>query len=236
MMTDEMVKHPGCGGVFVETRTASSTNGPWTCDKCGAITQSLDNPHVFQSWGVESLADADVLAATTAVFQQQQTQTDEIDGWTPVFERIIDVREQRTDDGSIIGDRVAVRVMKNGRFCLSHEDKLIHGDKSDSDYDWDWKVDPEAGLSFSREGAAELRGALTAALGEEDRIAVLTQALKSCVVDSFHHDLCGVCKLHLADCDETTVLDDWPDGNESLACAGARARVLLRSFDATEKS
>lgn len=31
-----------CGGRFVETRTPASTNGPWTCDKCGVVTQSID--------------------------------------------------------------------------------------------------------------------------------------------------------------------------------------------------
>jgi len=65
----------------------------------------------------------------------------------------------------------------------------------------------------------------------EEKVAALETALKECAVDTFHSDCCGVCKHHIVDCDKQMVLDDWPDGNESLACAGARARLLLRQTD-----
>jgi len=37
--------HPGCGGKFVETKTKKSSRGPWTCDKCGFVTETVDPRH-----------------------------------------------------------------------------------------------------------------------------------------------------------------------------------------------
>ena len=227
------VEHPGCGGAFVETRTASSTNGPWTCDKCGAITQTID---------------------ATFIGAVRQIEADTDDAWTKVFERFVDEREERDEDGSGSGDRIAVRVMKNGTVNLQVERKLISTDPELSFINHDWSVDPDAGVCTSREGAVQLVDALREALGEEDpkqlaigldrfsrigkgvqeilskHIASLVDALEECAVDSFHKDCCGVCKHHIVDCDETKVLDDFPNGKESLACAGARARVLLHTI------
>jgi hypothetical protein len=33
--------HKQCGGTFQETRTATSLNGPWTCDRCGSVTLAI---------------------------------------------------------------------------------------------------------------------------------------------------------------------------------------------------
>jgi len=37
--------HPVCGGKFVETKTPESLQGPWTCDKCGLVTPTVDRRH-----------------------------------------------------------------------------------------------------------------------------------------------------------------------------------------------
>jgi len=38
------LRHPGCGGLFVEAKT-EGRSGPWTCDACGLVTQTVDPKH-----------------------------------------------------------------------------------------------------------------------------------------------------------------------------------------------
>jgi hypothetical protein len=73
-----------------------------------------------------------------------------------VFRRHVAVDERRGEDGDVIGDRVTVEIARNGSVKLYVEDKFVHGKAEERKYDWDWKVNPEAGLSLSNRGAREL--------------------------------------------------------------------------------
>lgn len=70
----------------------------------------------------------------------------------------------RTDDeGAVMGDRIRVAVDTDGdTVSLLHEWMQTSPDGPDAS--WPWKVDPEAGLSFTALDAEELRDALDEAL------------------------------------------------------------------------
>lgn len=179
-----------------------------------------------------------------------------------LFVRHVTVQEQKDDDGTLLGDRITVEINRHGPAWsgvrLLREDKLVHGEKVDGGDDWDWQVDPDAGLCMTLSQAEELHDALSEGLGyptREDRLTLadgekylkrihdgtkallaeqtvmLARALKKCATDSFHDDLCGVCHHHLVDCDRTMVLDDYPpsEANARHACPGAEARIILKT-------
>jgi hypothetical protein len=178
------------------------------------------------------------------------------------FVRHCAVDERMSDDGTMMGDRIAVKVVRPDALLgdtvrILREWKQVHAADAGDDeksMDWDWKVDPDAGITLSIDQAQELHEALSVGLGlpcASDRekaaeyvlhtlqdgktlgvehVMMLARALAECATDGFHADLCGVCHKHLYECDKETVLDDFPDGNVSLECAGARARQMLKSL------
>jgi hypothetical protein len=84
---------------------------------------------------------------------------------TKAFERCVAVEERTDDDGVLIGDRVRVQI--DDTFVnLYRENKLKHGKlRLEGAFDWDWQVDPDAGISLSIAAGHELLGALHEGLG-----------------------------------------------------------------------
>jgi hypothetical protein len=82
-----------------------------------------------------------------------------------------------------------------------------------------YKDEVQAGIADSVELATELVNAA-------NWIGDFRAALQDCAVDETNPDTCGVCGLHFTDCesDQRRV----GDGPLEHACAGARARVLIK--------
>ncbi len=80
-------------------------------------------------------------------------------------------------------------------------------------------------------------------LGCHARIAALAAALAACGTSDVNPDCCGVCSKHFHECDqdkathqEYPVSGRWDEAQMFPACAGGRARVLLRSTEWKGKS
>jgi hypothetical protein len=84
-----------------------------------------------------------------------------------------------------------------------------------------YKDEVQAGTADSVELATELVNAA-------NWIGDFRAALQDCAVDETNPDTCGVCGLHFADCDTDHRHVGDPDGPLEPACAGARARVLIK--------
>jgi len=81
------------------------------------------------------------------------------------FVRNVAIVERKDDEGALLGDRVTVCI-EDGTLHLYRESKLIHAPGSGlGAHDWDWQVDPDAGITVSLEGARELCSALVEGLG-----------------------------------------------------------------------
>lgn len=79
------------------------------------------------------------------------------------FERIIAQQERVADDGTVMGDRIRV-VVDGDRCSLHHEWMQKHVAPEESDFDWDWRGQPDSGVSMSTAAAGELLAALKDAL------------------------------------------------------------------------
>jgi len=80
-----------------------------------------------------------------------------------MIERII-AEDVRTDDeGNVLGDRVRVAVEVD-HVHLYRESMQHHSKEEDKSMDWDWQVDPDAGLCLSHADARELLSALSEVL------------------------------------------------------------------------
>ena len=128
------------------------------------------------------------------------------------FLKHIAIDEQKTDDGTIMGDRIGVALdegfSNEATVHLYREDMMQHASEKDPtgvrghpSVNWDWKVDPDAGLTMSVSHAHELLVALRECLAEAARQRdPLVQKLEAA----------RLVKSTLAREIETAPKDQWP--------------------------